>query len=224
MALKLRGMHSDKYQVRRHRLIEHLRGEGIRNEAVLAAMEATPRHLFVGDELIGSAYEDRALPIGEEQTISQPYIVALMSEMSMGGEAGLGKVLEIGTGCGYQTAVLAQLFERVYTVERIAALQRGARQLLPDLGIDNVEFREGDGFEGWEEFQPYDAILVTAAPAEMPQRLLEQLACGGRLVIPVGDARQYLRLVTRTAEGYEEEKGVAVKFVPMLHGQSPASS
>ena len=213
-------MQPDPYVERRHRLVADLRAAGIRNEAVLAAIENTPRHRFVDSARVSSAYEDRALPIAHGQTISQPYIVALMTGMLLGGGDAIGEVLEIGTGCGYQTAVLAQLASRVYTVERIAALQRGAEQLVTDLGFSNVEYLTGDGFHGWEERQPFEGIIVTAAPAEVPPRLLEQLAPGGRLVIPVGDESQHLRVIMRTVDGFEEQCRDAVRFVPMLPGVS----
>jgi protein-L-isoaspartate(D-aspartate) O-methyltransferase len=211
-------MHSDEYASRRHRLIDHLRNEGISNEAVLAALGDTPRHLFVDESSRASAYENRPLPIGEEQTISQPYIVALMTELLLGGTAHLGKVLEIGTGCGYQTAILARLAEQVYTVERIASLQVRARATLAELGWSNIEFRVGDGYGGWSEHQPFDGIIVTAAPAEVPQCLLDQLAIGGRLVVPVGGRCQVLRTIIRSHEGFDQEDGCAVRFVPMLPG------
>ena len=203
---------------RRHRLVRRLCGEGIAHEGVLAAIEGTPRHLFVGEEMLSHAYENRALPIGEGQTISQPFIVALMTSMLLGGGDRIGKVLEIGTGCGYQAAVLARLADKVFTVERIPALQDRARAILEELGVDNVEFLAGDGFEGWPAHQPYDGIMVTAAPDEVPQKLLGQLGEGGRLVIPWATKYQQLRLFSRTASGIEESGGLAVRFVPMLHG------
>ena len=211
-------MGRDDYAIRRHELVEHVKAEGISKAAVLAAIERVPRHEFVEEGLLRHAYEDRALPIGEEQTISQPFIVALMTEMALGSADRLSKVLEIGTGCGYQSAVIAELSERVFTVERIACLQDRARRTLANLGYENIEFRVGDGYEGWEEHQPFDAIIVTAAPPEVPPRLLEQLALGGRLVIPVGEGSQYLRTLIRTEDGYEQANGCAVRFVPMVPG------
>ena len=205
----------------RARLIERLREQGIADEAVLAAMEDTPRHLFLGEALAHKAYEDTALPIGRNQTISQPFIVALMTEMILGADIAVKKVLEVGTGSGYQCAILAQLTNWVFTIERIASLQQQARALLPELGYRNVSYLNADGFEGWESNQPFDGILVTAAPREVPPTLLQQLAVGGRLVIPVGDDYgQQLRIITRADDGYNEELREAVRFVPMLDGRT----
>jgi len=204
----------------RRRLIERLRAQGIRNDAVLAAMEKTPRHMFVDDALAHQAYEDIALPIGRRQTISQPFIVALMTEMLLGrGE--LKKALEIGTGCGYQTAVLAQLAGWVFTIERIDALQQQAKELLAHLGHHNISYLSADGAAGWESNRPFDGILVTAAPREVPAALTAQLAPGGRLVIPVGGAElQHLRVITRRRGGFDEQQREAVRFVPMLPGRA----
>src|SRR5690606_31482653 len=168
----------------RERLIERLYEEGLSNPRVLEVIRRTPRHLFVDEALAHRAYEDTALPIGHNQTISQPYIVGRMTELLLAGGP-LDKVLEIGTGSGYQTAVLAQLVERVFSVERIQALQDRAKERLQELELRNVVFRWGDGWEGWPALAPYNGILVTAAASEVPQALLEQLAPGGRLVIPV---------------------------------------
>ena len=184
-------------------------------------MEDTPRHLFLGEALAHKAYEDTALPIGRNQTISQPFIVALMTEMILGADIAVKKVLEVGTGSGYQCAILAQLTNWVFTIERIASLQQQARALLPELGYRNVSYLNADGFEGWESNQPFDGILVTAAPREVPPTLLQQLALGGRLVIPVGDDYgQQLRIITRADDGYNEELREAVRFVPMLDGRT----
>ncbi len=169
----------------RDRLVQRLRDQGIRNEAVLEQIRNVPRHLFVDEALASRAYEDTALPIGLGQTISQPYVVARMTEALLDGFQG-EKVLEVGTGCGYQTAVLAPLVKKIYTVERIPELLRKTRQRLRDLDIYNVQFKPGDGWEGWRKYGPYDGIIVTAAPDEIPQKLLEQLAPGGRMIIPVG--------------------------------------
>ena len=205
----------------RRRLIERLREQGIRNEAILAVIEKTPRHLFLDEALAHRAYEDTALPIGRNQTISQPFIVALMTEMLLDGGIEIKKALEVGTGCGYQSAVLAQLVNWVFTIERIGSLQRQAKALLPELGYRNISYLNADGFAGWESNQPFDGILVTAAPPEVPLSLLEQLALGGRLVIPVGDsARQRLRVITRTPHGFDEQLREAVRFVPMLGGRA----
>ena len=203
----------------RQRLVSRLRSKGIRDERVLEAITATPRHLFVDEALSSRAYEDSALPIGRGQTISQPYVVALMTQAVLG-EEGLSKVLEIGTGSGYQAAVLAQLVDRVFSVERIQALSRNARELLSRLGINNVNLRHGDGAEGWPERAPFDGIILTAAPQEVPETLLTQLAPGGRLVAPVagGDGRQQLVRYTRTRDAYVRDILDAVMFVPMLPG------
>jgi protein-L-isoaspartate(D-aspartate) O-methyltransferase len=182
-------------------------------------MEKTPRHLFVDQALAHKAYEDTALPIGQNQTISQPFVVALMTEFLLDAEIPMRKVLEVGTGCGYQTAVLSQLVNWVFTIERIGSLQQQAKQRLPALGYRNVSYLNADGFEGWASNQPFDGILVAAAPAEVPPKLLDQLADGGRLVIPVGaESDQRLRIITRGATGFHEDQPTAVKFVPMLNG------
>ncbi len=202
----------------RDRLIERLRAEGIRDERVLSAMGAVPRHIFVDEALASRAYEDTALPIGAGQTISQPYIVGLMSEALVQG-GNLAKVLEVGSGCGYQTAVLAQLVGRVFSIERIESLIPPARERLHALGITNVRMRHGDGFDGWPAHAPFDGILVAAAPGFVPQALVDQLGVGGRLVIPVGaQGSQRLQVLTRTEEGVEEETLARVSFVPLVSG------
>jgi len=202
----------------RDRLIERLREEGIRDEQVLSAMRAIPRHIFVDEALASRAYEDTALPIGAGQTISQPYIVARMSEALTGGRR-LGKVLEVGSGCGYQTAVLAALADRVFSVERIESLIGPARERLRALGITNVRMRHGDGFDGWQAHAPYDGILVAAAPGYVPRALVEQLAVGARMVIPIGaEGAQRLMLLVRTEDGVEEELLANVSFVPLVAG------
>lgn len=204
----------------RKRLIDRIRTRGIENESVLEAMMNTPRHLFIDQALSHKAYEDTALPIGKKQTISQPFIVALMTEMMIGGTLSTRKVLEIGTGCGYQTAILSQLANWVFTIERIASLQIEARQRLMELGYRNISYLNGDGFHGWESNQPFDGIIVTAAPETVPQTLLDQLATGGRLVVPVGgDKSQRLSVITRTQWGFDEQQREAVRFVPMLQGR-----
>jgi protein-L-isoaspartate(D-aspartate) O-methyltransferase len=203
----------------RERLVARLKEQGIRDLAILNLIRSTPRHLFVDEALATRAYEDTALPIGLGQTISQPYVVARMTEaLTAGGP--LEKVLEVGTGCGYQTAILAALVKRVYTAERIAALSQRARQTLAEIGIRNVFFRHADGGWGWPQHAPYDGIMVTAAPEEVPPALLQQLAVGGRMLIPVGPGgRQELLLVTRRGqEQYERSVIEQVSFVPLLGG------
>ncbi len=202
----------------RERLVQRLKDQGIRSEAVLARIRSVPRHLFVDEALASRAYEDTALPIGHGQTISQPFIVARMTEALLDGFEG-EKVLEIGTGCGYQTAVLAPLVKRVYSVERIGDLLRKTRQRLRDLNVYNVQFRPGDGWQGWKKYAPYDGIIVAAAASELPEALLAQLAPGGRLVIPIGPpGRQELMLVVRQADHFEQRSLGAVSFVPLVHG------
>jgi protein-L-isoaspartate(D-aspartate) O-methyltransferase len=202
----------------RDRLVQRLRDQGIRSEAVLEQIRNVPRHLFVDEALASRAYEDTALPIGLGQTISQPYVVACMTEALLDGFEG-EKVLEIGTGCGYQTAVLAPLVKQIYTVERIPELLRKTRQRLRDLDIYNVQFKPGDGWEGWPKYGPYDGIIVTAAAAEIPEKLLAQLAPGGRLIMPVGPAGcQELLKVTRKDDHYEQTSLGLVSFVPLVHG------
>ncbi|NOV31097.1 MULTISPECIES: protein-L-isoaspartate(D-aspartate) O-methyltransferase [unclassified Methylomonas] len=204
----------------RERMISRLREQGIYNSKVLAVMSDTPRHIFVDEALESRAYEDTALPIGHNQTISQPYIVAKMTELLL--EKGpLLKVLEIGTGCGYQTAILSKLVAQVYSVERIAPLMKKARDTLWELGIKTVGFKHSDGGWGWPEHAPYDGILAAAAPAEIPEALLEQMAVGGVMVIPVGlEGMQELHRVTRTEHGFEDEVIERVSFVPFLSGVS----
>ncbi|MBI3777544.1 MAG: protein-L-isoaspartate(D-aspartate) O-methyltransferase [Gammaproteobacteria bacterium] len=200
----------------RERLIQRLREEGIRDERVLEAMRNVPRHLFVDEALATRAYEDTALPIGHGQTISQPYIVALMTQTLLAG-ARLKKVLEVGTGSGYQTAVLSQLVDSVYSVERLEPLMKLARKRLREIGCRNVQIKLSDGSWGWKDHAPYDGIIVTAAPAEVPSALIEQLAPGGRLVIPVGGpTMQELLLVQNTDKGLSQERLELVNFVPLV--------
>jgi protein-L-isoaspartate(D-aspartate) O-methyltransferase len=202
----------------RERLIQRLYEEGLSNAHVLESIRRTPRHLFVDEALAHRAYEDTALPIGNNQTISQPYMVARMSELLLAAGP-LDKVLEIGTGSGYQTAILAQLVERVFTVERIQSLQEKAKERLAQLNLRNVVFRWGDGWEGWNALGPYNGIIVTAAAANVPQALLDQLAPGGRLVIPVGAGDvQELLLIIREDDGFSRHVLDAVRFVPLLNG------
>ncbi len=203
----------------RDRLIQRLQAKGISDRRVLEVIRHTPRHLFVDEALSSRAYEDTALPIGHSQTISQPYVVARMTEVLFA-QGKPDNVLEIGTGSGYQTAVLAQLVSIVYTVERVSELMSLARKRVHRLGFRNVRFKLSDGSWGWPRYGPYDAILVTAAPEEIPEPLLEQLAVGGRMVIPLGreKGRQKLSLVRRTPECYEQEVLELVSFVPLVCG------
>ena len=204
----------------RDRLIIRLREQGIADPSVLERVRAVPRHMFVDEALASRAYEDTALPIGHGQTISQPYIVARMTEALIEGGAPR-KVLEVGTGCGYQTAVLAPLVATLYSIERIAALQLRARRAMRDLKIANVFMRHGDGFEGWPPYAPYDGIIVAAASMAIPAALLDQLGNGGRLIMPVGpDREQSLLRVTRRGESFEREVLGPVTFVPLLKGLS----
>ena len=202
----------------RERLIQRLTDEGLSNPLVLDIMLNTPRHLFVDEALAHRAYEDTALPIGNNQTISQPYMVGRMTELLLA-NGPLDKVLEIGTGCGYQTAVLAQLVERVFSVERIQSLQERAKQQLAELNLRNVVYRWGDGWKGWNALAPYDGIIVTAGAKEVPQALLDQLVVGGRLVIPVGESdNQQLLLIVREKDDFLYQTLEAVRFVPLLSG------
>jgi len=201
----------------RERLIQRLVDQGVSNMEVLDVIRTTPRHLFLDEAMAHRAYEDVALPIGFQQTLSQPYIVARMTELLLAAGP-LQRVLEIGTGSGYQTAVLAQLVEEVYSVERIKALQQKARQRMRQLKLRNVHMNHADGGMGWAERGPFDGIMATAAPERIPEDLLQQLAPGGRLVIPVGGQSQHLQVVTRTHEGFETEIVEAVYFVPLRPG------
>ncbi|PKO92949.1 MAG: protein-L-isoaspartate O-methyltransferase [Betaproteobacteria bacterium HGW-Betaproteobacteria-1] len=203
----------------RSRMLARLREQGIRDEVTLAAMGAIPRHIFVDEALSSRAYEDVSLPIGFGQTISQPYIVARMTEI-LRGNGSLGKVLEIGTGCGYQTAVLSKLAKEVYSVERISPLLMKARGNLRELRMRNIKVKHADGTMGLPELAPFDGIIVTAASGHIPEDLLAQLAVGGRMVIPVGTEEQTLYLIERTPTEYLQTKLEAVKFVPLLGGTS----
>lgn len=201
----------------RDRLVQRLRSKGIMNHAVLEAIGSTPRHLFVDEALASRAYEDTALPIGHGQTISQPYIVARMTELVL--EVRPSKVLEVGTGSGYQAAILSRLVDKVYSTERIESLATQARQRFRRLGYRNVRVQHSDGSWGWPQFEPFDAIIVTAGGADIPAPLLEQLAVGGRLVMPLGDrVRQILVCVTRTPTVYERVDLEPVVFVPLIGG------
>ncbi len=203
----------------RDRMLARLREQGIQDEIVLHAMAEIPRHIFVDEALSIRAYEDVSLPIGFGQTISQPYIVARMTEILRNG-AQLNKVLEIGTGCGYQTAVLSKVAKEVLSVERIRPLVMKARGHLRTLKCTNIKLDHADGSIGLSEFAPFDGIIVTAAASHVPQELLTQLAIGGRLVIPIGTAAQVLTVIERTATEYQQTKLEPVKFVPLLGGVS----
>ena len=192
---------------------QQLLGRDITDERVLDAMQRVPREEFVPPDQRPFAHEDRPLPIGYRQTISQPYIVAFMTQ-ALRVDPG-AKVLEVGTGSGYQAAVLAELAETVYSIEIVPELAQRASETLTRLGYDNIRLREGDGYAGWPEAAPFDAIMVTAAPDHVPQPLVDQLALGGRLIIPVGVDRQMLRVLTRTEDGVTETASLAVRFVPM---------
>ncbi len=202
----------------RDRLVQRLREQGIANLSVLDRVRNVPRHIFVDEALSSRAYEDTALPIGFGQTISQPYIVARMTEALLEGGP-LARVLEIGTGCGYQSAVLAPLVGRVYSIERIEALHKRARARLKELQIRNVRLRHGDGAQGWKSQAPFDGILVAAAPLTIPETLVGQLAAGGRLIMPVGpEGEQQLVRLTRREQGIERRVLGPVSFVPLLGG------
>lgn len=202
----------------RTRMVERLRDKGIRNEAVLAAMAAVPRHVFVEEALASRAYEDTALPLGMGQTISQPYIVARMIELLLDGRPSLGKTLEVGAGCGYQAAVLAQMTSEVFAVERIGPLLEKAKANMRVLQQFNVRLKHADGQLGLPEAGPFDSIVVAAAGLRVPPALLQQLAPGGRLVLPVGTAEQYLSFIENTPQGFVERRLDAVRFVPLLAG------
>lgn len=203
----------------RMRMVERLRTLGIRDEVILGAMGEVPRHIFVDEALASRAYEDMALPLGFGQTISSPYTVARMLELLRGGGAALGKVLEIGTGCGYQAAVLSRLAREVYSIERLAPLLTKARRHLRDARAHNVRVRNADGQFGMPEQAPFDGIVVAAAATHVPQALREQLAVGGKLVIPLTNRdKQALHVIERTPQGYVDRKVEDARFVPLLPG------
>jgi len=204
---------TDRAAERAEMVERQIEPRGIHDPRVLAALRKVPRHLFVPDPQSAHAYEDRPLPIGEGQTISQPFIVAAMTELAAAGPD--ARVLEIGTGSGYQAAVLAELAREVYTIEIVEPLAARADALLRQLGYANVKTRAGDGYRGWPEAAPFDAIVVTAAPPRIPEPLKQQLKPGGRLVVPVGETMQKLVVVTRTDDGFSERTVLPVRFVPM---------
>lgn len=203
----------------RNRLMQRLREKGIADEAVLDVMSKVPRHLFMDEALASRSYEDTALPIGHGQTISQPYIVARMTELLLAGTRPRHKVLEIGTGSGYQAAILGAFVQQLYTVERIEALYKHTRELLHDLGYRNITASLSDGSWGLAKYAPFDGIIVTAAPEEVPETLPGQLAVGGRLIIPTGpqNEAQKLQIITRLSEhNYQTESHESVQFVPLI--------
>jgi len=201
--------------MREKMLEEQIIARGVTDKNVLGAMSRVKRHLFVPENLITSAYGDYPLPIGYGQTISQPYIVAYMTEQIQPKEG--MKVLEIGTGCGYQAAVLGEIVKEVYSVEIIEALADSARERLKKLGHNNVHVKYGDGYKGWEEYAPFDAIVITAAPPKIPEKLIDQLKMGGRMIVPVGSFRQELCLIEKTPGGINKKTLLPVRFVPMIH-------
>ncbi len=204
----------DEYARRRMNMVDNqIRARGIRDPRVLEVMRKVPRHEFVPADQAANAYDDNPLPIGLGQTISQPYIVAYMTEQLQ--VTPQSKVLEIGTGSGYQAAVLAELAKEVYSIEIVPDLARRSKETLATLGYSNVHVRAGDGYRGWPEQAPFDRIIVTAAPDHVPQPLVDQLAVGGRLIIPVGDYYQQILILTKTPRGVVEEKTIDVVFVPM---------
>lgn len=215
--IKGRGMTSHRT---RGRMVDRLQNQGILDTSILDVMRVVPRHIFVDEALASHSYEDTSLPIGYSQTISQPYIVAKMTELLL--EQGhVGSVLEIGTGCGYQTAILSQLVDKVYSIERIFELQRKAKDHLWDLRFKNIKYLHGDGHVGWSEFAPYHAILVSAAPEKVPEGLLQQLSIGGIMIIPIGQKnKQDLHKITRTEKGFNDQILEPVSFVPFLAGKS----
>jgi protein-L-isoaspartate(D-aspartate) O-methyltransferase len=207
-------MQTDPHDYARARMVEQqIQARGVADPRVLAAMRRVPRHRFVDASQAASAYDDRPLPIGHGQTISQPYIVAYMVELLR--LAPGAKVLEVGTGCGYQAAVLAELAREVYTIEIVKPLADCASRTLKDLGYASVRVRHGDGYGGWPDQAPFDGIVVAAAPDHVPPALIAQLAIGARLVIPVGDANQEIRVITKTASGHREDRLLPVRFVPL---------
>ena len=207
---------NDIYVEKRWDMVENqIVSRGIKNAKVIEAMLKVKRHLFVPTDHLDSAYNDMPIPIERGQTVSQPYMVALMSELlsPLPGK----KILEVGTGSGYQTAVLAETGCDVYTIEIIEDIAINSRKILDELGYSNIKFKIGDGYEGWEENSPFQGIIVTAAPPQVPEKLLEQLSTGGKLVIPVGDTNQELLLIEKTNEGIARKRITSVRFVPMTH-------
>ncbi len=212
------GYGADDFTAEKHMMVEdQIKSRGVTDKRVLKAMEKVERHLFVPEDLVSEAYVDSPLPIGLGQTISQPYIVALMTEAAR--VTSSSRVLEIGTGCGYQAAVMGEIAGEVYTIEIIKELAEVAAKRLEGMGYKNIKVKCGDGYEGWPEYAPFDAIIVTASPPELPVELIDQLVVGGRMVIPVGSFVQELYVVTRTKTGYEQKPLIPVRFVPMVRGK-----
>jgi protein-L-isoaspartate(D-aspartate) O-methyltransferase len=208
-------MSEENFKEKRLRMVEEqIKARGIKDLRVLAALEKVPRHEFVPDKIRSQSYNDEPLSIGEGQTISQPYIVAYMTEALQLEDN--KKVLEIGTGSGFQTAVLAEIVKIVYSVEIIESLSKKSQVILAELGYKNIQYKVGDGSYGWKEFAPFDAIMVTAAPRVLPQSLQEQLSLGGKLIVPVGDIFQDLILIERSQRGFTEKKLLSVRFVPLV--------
>lgn len=207
-----------RFQKQRLLMVERqILARNVEDPKVIEAMRTVPRHKFVPEELKGHAYEDGPLPIGHGQTISQPYIVAYMTEqLNLKGDE---KVLEVGTGSGYQAAVLAEIVQSVYTIEIVEPLAKEAREILNQAGYKNIHTRIGDGYRGWPEEAPFDAIIVTAAPKTLPENLIDQLKTGGRMIVPVGDWAQTLLLIRKTEKDYTQEKLLPVRFVPMIHSE-----
>ncbi len=207
-------MQPESFDAARRRMVDQqIAARGVADARVLAAMRKVPRHRFVDVRQAEAAYDDRPLPIGHGQTISQPYIVGYMTELLRLGPG--ARVLEVGTGCGYQAAVLGEVAAEVFTIEIVRPLAECARTVLAELGYKNVQVRHGDGYGGWPEQAPFDGILVAAAPDHVPPALVAQLKVGGRLVIPVGDFNQEIRVITKTASGHSEERLIPVRFVPL---------
>jgi protein-L-isoaspartate(D-aspartate) O-methyltransferase len=205
---------NDRFEQMRHKMVEYqIKARGIQDARVLEVLRRIPRHLFVPESLTDQAYNDEPLPIGSGQTISQPYIVAYMTEQLQ--LEGTERVLEIGTGSGYQAAVLAELAQRVYSIEILPELSHQAQKVLNTMGYDNIEFKIGNGYFGWPDEAPFDAIIVTAAPEKIPQTLIDQLKIGGRMIIPVGDFFQNLYLVEKKEGGIKKENKLPVRFVPL---------
>ncbi|MGB2960832.1 MAG: protein-L-isoaspartate(D-aspartate) O-methyltransferase [Candidatus Omnitrophota bacterium] len=216
LATSLPEARAETFYDQRQRMVEdQVRLRGVEDKKVLDAMMKVERHLFVPAEMQRWAYDDRPLPIGHGQTISQPYIVAYMTEAA--GLAPGDRVLEIGTGSGYQAAVLAEIVKEVYTIEIVKELADSARSRLEGLGYKNIKVKWGDGYKGWPEYAPFDAVIITAAPPEVPQELVAQLKTGGKMVVPVGSFFQELYLITKTASGVEKKMLLPVRFVPMVH-------